>query len=164
MTSLTAPTATLAVLALLLGAAAAGTSHGDAAALHVLRIAPNRPPCSAPSGLPVVPSDPAAGYAGSIGRCYGTRPAELELRLPADRLVWLDAAPGHPVEWIEVGPLWVNPRGAQPPPLGLRLTPDGDGATLEIRRGHTASLTRLEPGVWRAVELPDGQTVWMMTE
>ncbi len=156
---------TVATLALVLTAvAAAGTAGDGAAAFQILRIAPSRPPCSAPSGLPIVPNDPAAGYAGSGRRCYGTRSAELELRLPADRLVWFDAAPSHPVEWVEVGPLWVNPQAAEPPPLGLRLTPDGDGATLELRRGHAASLTRLESGVWRAVEMPDGQTLWMMTE
>jgi hypothetical protein len=129
--------------------------------MHWLRIAAQRPTCTAPDGLPITPNDPASVYAPGGRRCYGTRPAELELRLPEDRYVWLDQSAPNPAVWIDLGMVIVDPRALSAPPLGLRLDAADGALSLETRWGDASTLTRLEPGRWREIHSPDGQRFWV---
>ncbi|MFW6094616.1 MAG: hypothetical protein ACODAC_11635 [Pseudomonadota bacterium] len=147
-------------LCLILGCnAAAARAPG-----HTLRIAGDRPPCSAAPGLPVTPDDPGARAEPDGSRCYGTRPPEIGLRLPENRLAWLRRAPRHPVKWVAVGPALVDARELEPAPLGLKLDTGGDTPILEARRERRATLTELTPGAWTAVKLPGGSRLWVLLE
>lgn len=170
-------TSCTALLAALLGTAiasalaappteAAMPQSADAATVYRLRITHQRPPCSGPTpGLPIMPNDPGAITApGGERRCYGTRPAEMELWLPAGRYAWLDAHAGNPAAWIAVGPVLVDPGVLEPPPLGLRITGTGPDLALETRYGDGATLTPLAPGRWQPVQSADGGRFWVQVE
>lgn len=157
--SRSAPHLAVAALAALLGLPVVPMA-ADPAPYVELHIAPERPPCAPVTGLPVDPRDPAAHRAG--GRCYGTRGRETVLRLPVDRLVWLQREHGHPAEWLRVGPVIVDARavGAEPP-LGLRIAPSGDAWRLETRYGSAATLAPLRPDAWQQIETADGTRLWL---
>lgn len=153
----------LVMFAVLPVAVTAATPDADAAAgtLHRLRLAERQPPCSEPAGLPIVPNDPAAIHTPGGKRCYGTRPAMLELRMPEDRYVWLDRQAPNPAAWIDLGGVIVDPRRLEPWPLGLMLTRDETGLLLEARYGDTATLTPLPRQGWQEIRAPDGQQFWV---
>lgn len=132
--------------------------------LHVLRISRQRPPCASfGEELPIVPNDPAAlpGTAAG-GRCLGTRAPALELWLPEDRYLWLDAAAPNPAVWLDLGPVELDARAVTAAPLGLMLSSGGEGGwILETRHGDGATLTPLAPGEWREVRSADGGRFWV---
>jgi len=124
-------------------------------------IAQQPPPCSEPHGMPITPNDPGALTTPGGRRCYGTRPPRLELWLPRGRYVWIERGSPNPAAWIQVGPLLVDLRGLQEPPLGLRLTGSKDALALETRYADTAALSRLEPGRWQEIAAADGSRFWV---
>lgn len=157
----------LAVLAVLWASLAATTPvvAGEAVtsdpSAHLIRISRQPPPCSSVKGMPVVPNDPGALVTSSGVRCYGTRPAELELWLREDRYVWLERQAANPVAWVKLGPVVVDAAELEPPPLGLRLAESDGDWVLETRYGQTATLTRVDAGSWQEVTSPDGQRFWV---
>ncbi|HEX7036162.1 MAG TPA: hypothetical protein VF210_10330 [Pseudomonadales bacterium] len=142
--------------------AVADTSSGTAA-VHRLRISPERPPCSHPPGLPIVPNDPAA-LPGAGGRCLGTRAPELEVWLAEDRYVWLEPHAPMAAVWIDLGSVELDARELAEAPLGLRLSAAADGWTLETRYGDLATLTPLAAGAWQEVAAPDGRRFWVRVD
>jgi hypothetical protein len=140
-----------------------------------LAMAAGPPPCAPAASLPVVPADPgpyadpdapaerrSGGRGPDGGRCYGTAPAELELWLPTGASVWLErrTLPAAAV-WVAVGPVLVDPQALEPTPLALRLHRADAELLLETRQGGRATLTPLEPGVWRSVQLANGLDAWV---
>ncbi len=157
--------ATLVLAALLVAATPAARAQ-EPATVYRVRIADQRPPCAdPPADLPIVPNDPGAiTLPGGERRCYGTRPPEMELWLPAGRYVWLHSQAPTPAAWIDLGPVLVDPSTVEPPPLGLRVIPEGTGLTFETRFGQDAVLTPIAGDRWQRVESADGRTLWVIVE
>ena len=119
---------------------------------YLLSLSAARPPCT---------NSETATLTASGSRCYGTRPAETRLEMPAGRIVYLDPRAEVPVEWLFVGPLFLRTDDLLEPGIGYRIRETSAGLRLEVFINDRMRSSAVDLNTWTPALTPDDREIWV---